>query len=150
MALQIAGGVYQPKDSGIRLPGNIQLNAFGNIPKGVIAKLRAAAESGSLSHVLEKRLQLHGNRRKGAAPVQLFYGKPTGKGWEGAPMGIWRRIPPATPGALGKLVPVVVFEDTPAVYRSKFSMRDVVQTSADRRFAAHFKAEFSKAITTAR
>ena len=39
MALQIEGGTVQPKAAGIKLPGNIQLNAFGNIPRGTIARL---------------------------------------------------------------------------------------------------------------
>lgn len=149
MALQIAGGVYRPRDAGIRLPGNIQLNAFGNIPKGIVAKLKAAAQDGTLSSVIRRRLG-ESNRRKDAAPIQLFYGKPTGKGWEKAPMGIWRRIPPSSPGGVGKLVPVVVFEDTPAVYSSKFNFLKFVKAGADRRFAAHFDNEFSKALATAR
>jgi hypothetical protein len=168
MALQIAGGVYRPGDAGIKLPGNIQLNAFGNIPKGLIAKLKAAAKDGSLSTAIARRvdreinsdsdaggqayrrLNQHGNRRKQAAPLQLFYGRPTGKGWDGAPVGIWRRIPPATPGGKGKLIPIIVFEQTPAVYRARFNLRDHLQSAADRRFAAHFKAELSKALSSAR
>ena len=166
MALQIAGGVYRPGDAGIKLPGDIQLNAFGNIPKGLTAKLKAAAKDGSLSTALARRvgrevggdaggqtarrLGENGNRRKKAAPLQLFYGRPTGKGWANAPVGIWRRIPPATPGGKGKLIPVIVFEDTPAVYRSRFSLSDHVKATANRRFAAHFKTEFTKALATAR
>lgn len=150
MALQIEGGTVQPGAAGIKLPGNIQLNAFGNIPRGTIARLKAAAKDGSLGTVLAKRLNVNSNRRKGAAPIQLFYGQPTGRGWAGAPVGIWRRIPAATPGGKGKLVPVVVFEQQPARYRARFNFQALAQRTADRRFAGHFTTEFRKALATAR
>lgn len=150
MALQIEGGTVQPTAAGIKLPGNIQLNAFGNIPRGTIARLKAAAKDGTLGPAIAKRLNVQGNRRKGAAPIQLFYGQPTGRGWENAPVGIWRRIPPATPGGKGKLVPVVLFDKKPARYRARFDFKALAQATVDARFAAHFQAEFRKAIATAR
>lgn len=150
MALQIAGGVRRPGTIGIKLPGNIQLNSFGNIPRGVINRLKAAAKDGSLGTTLAKRINANGNRRKGAAAVQLFLGKPTGKGWEKAPMGIWRRIPPAVPGGVGKLVPVVVFEDTPARYSRRFDFEALARRTVATRFADHFQAEYRKALASAR
>lgn len=142
---QIAGGTRQPSARGIKLPGNIQLNSFGNIPRGLIDKLKTAAQDGTLAKGLAKRLG-ETNRRKGAAPIQLFYGKPVGRGWEKAPMGIWRRIP----GTPGKLVPVVVFEDTPAKYRPRFDFQRhaeaVVRLEWDRQFALAFET----AMRTAR
>lgn len=150
MALQIEGGTVQPNAAGIKLPGNIQLNAFGNIPRGTIARLKAAAKDGSLGPAIAKRLNVQGNRRKGAAPIQLFYGQPAGRGWDNAPVGIWRRIPPATPGGKGKLVPVVLFDQKPARYRARFEFKALAQATVDARFAAHFQAEFRKAIATAR
>lgn len=150
MALQIAGGVRKPGPGGIKLPGEIQLNAFGNIPRGLIAKLKAAAKDGTLGKAVSRRLGAQGDRRKGAAPIQLFYGQPRGAGWKDAPVGIWRRIPPATPGGKGKLIPVIVFENTPAVYRAKFDMADVATRTAAKRFGFHFNAAFSTAIKTAR
>jgi hypothetical protein len=134
---QIAGGTRTPGSRGIKLPGNITLNSFGNIPKGLIDRLKQSAQDGSLGRGIAKKLGV-GNRRKGAAPIQLFYGKPTGRGWEKAPMGIWRRVP----GSPGKLVPVIVFEDTPAHYRPRFNFHraamDVVRREWDRQFAAAF------------
>ncbi len=142
---QIAGGTRQPTARGIKLPGNIQLNSFGNIPKGMIDKLKAAAESGQLSKAIGRKLGA-GGRRKGAAPIQLFYGKRTGRGWEKAPMGIWRRVP----GNPGKLVPVIVFEDTPARYKPRFDFRReserIVRTEWDKQFAD----AFAEAMRTAR
>lgn len=150
MRFQIEGGTVRPTAAGIKLPGNIQLNAFGNIPKGTIARLKAAAKSGTLGPAIARRLNVQGNRRKGAAPIQLFYGQPAGKGWEKAPVGIWRRIPPATPGGKGKLVPVVVFEDTPARYRARFDFAGLARQTAGARFAVHFQAELRKALASAR
>ncbi len=142
---QIAGGTRTPGSRGIKLPGNITLNSFGNIPKGLIDRLKQSAQDGSLGRGIARKLGV-GNRRKGAAPIQLFYGKPVGRGWEKAPMGIWRRVP----GNPGKLVPVIVFEDTPARYRPRFQFalaaRDVVLREWDRQFSA----AFDQAIRTAR
>lgn len=146
---QIEGGTRRPGPRGIKLPGNIQLNSFGNIPKGTIDKLKAAAKDGSLSTAIAKRLNAHGNRRKGAAPVQLFVGKPTGKGWEDAPMGIWRRIPGSEAHA-GKLVPVIVFEDTPAHYRPRFKFHEAAQRVVTREWSRQFDAAFADAMRTAR
>lgn len=150
MAMQIAGGVRSPGPGGIKLPGEIQLNAFGNIPKGLVAKLKAAAKDGTLGNAVSRRLGVQGARRKGAAPIQLFYGQPVGSGWQDAPVGIWRRIPPAVPGGKGKLVPVIVFENTPAVYRGRFDLKELGQKTVDRNFKKHFAVEFEKAMKSAR
>lgn len=150
MAYQIAGGVYNPGRAGIKLPGDITLNTFGNIPRGTIAKLKAAAKGGALGPQIFKRINANGNRRKGAAPVQLFFGRPAGNGWENAPMGIWRRVPPAVPGGKGKLVPVIVFEDTPARYRARFDFRGMVQGVARRHLQTEFNKALDQALRTAR
>jgi hypothetical protein len=142
---QIAGGTRTPGPRGIKLPGNIELNAFGNIPKGMIAKLKAAAQDGSLVKGIAKKLGV-GNRRKGAAPIQLFYGKPTGRGWEKAPMGIWRRVP----GQPGKLIPVIVFEDTPAHYKPRFNFRRAAEQVVAREWDKQFAAAFADAMRSAR
>ncbi|MDP2196822.1 MAG: hypothetical protein Q8J72_12670 [Rhodocyclaceae bacterium] len=142
---QIAGGTRTPTARGIRLPGNIQLNSFGNIPKGLTDKLKAAAQSGQLSKAIGKRIGA-GDRRKGAAPIQLFYGKPTGRGWDKAPMGIWRR----TPGKPGKLVPVIVFEDTPARYQPRFNFHREAERVIRSEWDRQFSTAFAEAMRTAR
>lgn len=146
LALQISGGTRQPGARGIRLPGNIQLNAFGNIPRGLTDRLKAAAQNGTLGPALARRLGATGNRRKKAAPVQLFYGQPVGKGWEHAPVGIWRRIP----GNPGKLIPLIVFEDTPAQYRRRLDIEKVATRIVRQRFARHFSDAWRQAMATAR
>lgn len=146
LKFQIAGGTRQPGPRGIKLPGNITLNAFGNIPKGLIDKLKAAAKDGKLSSAITKRIGAAGNRRKGAAAINLFYGKPTGRGWEKAPMGIYRRIP----GKPGKLVPVIVFEDTAAKYRPRFNLQRAGETVVRREWDKQFAAAFANTMRTAR
>lgn len=149
LKLQAVGGSYQPKDAGIKLPGNIQLNAFGNIPRGLIKRLRDAAQNGTLSSTIAKRLNVNGNRRKGAAPIQLFYGIPQGKGWEGAPMGIWRRVPGVS-GGPGKLIPVIVFEDTPAKYKKRLDLEAIASPVVRDHFNREFSEALDKAMATAR
>lgn len=146
LRFQIEGGVRQASRAGIKLPGNIELNAFGNIPKGTIARLKAAAQSGQLSGAIRKRLGVEGNRRKGAAPLQLFYGKPQGKGWEKAPMGIWRRVA----GSPGKLIPVIVFEDTPARYRKRFDFHGEAARIVNQEWPRQFDRALTEAIRTAK
>jgi hypothetical protein len=141
---QIAGGTRMPGSRGIKLPGNITLNSFGNIPKGVIDQLKKSAQDGTLGRGIAKRLGV--NRRKGAAPIELFLGKPTGRGWEKAPMGIWRRVP----GSPGKLIPVIVFEDTPARYRPRFRFEQHAIEVVRREWDAQFAAAFAEAMRTAR
>jgi hypothetical protein len=150
LRIQATGGTRQPTARGIRLPGNVELNAFGNIPRGTIARLKAAAKSGKLGTVVARRLNVDSNRRKGAAPIQLFYGQPTGKGWENAPVGIWRRVPPSTPGGKGQLIPVVLFDKTPARYRKRFNFEALGADVMRRRFQANFNTAFASAMRTAR
>lgn len=149
MRYQIAGGTRASGSRGIKLPGNIELNSFGNIPKGMVDKLKAAAKDGTLGRGLAKKLGV-GNRRKGAAPIQLFYGKPVGRGWEKAPMGIWRRLPPTSAGGRGKLVPVIVFEDKPAHYKPRFDMQRTALDVVRREWDAQFARAFDDAMMSAR
>lgn len=147
LRLQLAGGTRAPTARGIRLPGNIELNAFGNIPRGLTDKLKAAAKDGTLGAAVMRRLGVAAkDRRKGAAPISLFYGKPTGARWADAPMGIYRRIP----GKPGKLVPVIVFEDTPARYKKRLDLERFAKPIVDREFQAQFDRALRDALATAR
>lgn len=149
LKLQEEGGTQEPGEAGIRLPGNIQLNAFGNVPRGLINKLKASAQNGELSPAIAKRLGVSGSRRKGAAPIQLFYGVPQGKGWEDAPMGIWRRIPGAA-GAPGKLVPVIIFSDKPAKFKPRLDLGRIAQPVIDKHFETEFLTALKNALATAK
>lgn len=145
MRYQIGGGSRTPGTRGIKLPGNIALNTFGNIPKGMIDKLKAAAQSGQLSKAIGRKLGV-GNRRKGAAPIQLFFGKPVGRRWENAPVGIWRRIP----GSPGKLVPVILFADKPAQYKPRFNFGAEAGKVVQAEWEGQFAAALAEAMRTAR
>ena len=149
LKLQAEGGIYMPREGGIRLPGNIQLNAFGNIPRGTIAKLKAAAENGQLSAALARRLNVQGNRRKGAKPLQLFFGVPRGDRWQNAPLGIWRRVP-GVDGGPGKLIPVILFEDTPAKYSQRLDLGQMARPIVAQRFQANLNRALADAMRTAR
>ncbi len=149
LKLQAEGGQYTPGEAGIKLPGNVQLNTFGNIPRGLIDRLKAAAENGQLSAAIARRLNVQGNRRKGAAPLQLFFGIPRGRGWEDAPLGIWRRVP-GVAGAPGKLIPVIVFEDTPAQYKRRLDMEAIASPVVEREFAKNLNEAVRRALSTAR
>lgn len=146
LRLQVEGGTRQPGPRGIKLPGNVELNAFGNIPKGLTDKLKAAAKSGELGAAVTRRLGVTRERRKGAAPIQLFYGKPSGGRWNDAPVGIWRRVP----GKPGKLIPVIVFEDTPARYKKRLDLHRFAAPIVQREFAQQFDRALRDALDTAR
>ena len=147
MDFQISGGSYTPGKQGLKLPGGITLDSYGNIPKGIIAKLKSAA-GGSLvlGGTVERRLGVAGNRRKGAAPVQLFYGIPRGKGYENAPVGIYRRIP----GNPGKLIPIILFPNKTARYKARFDFQGKAKAIAQREWATRFDAALTDALRTAK
>jgi hypothetical protein len=149
MRYQVEGGVRKASEAGIKLPGNIKLNTFGNIPKGMIQKLKDAAQNGSLAPAIARRLGANGDRRKGAKPVELFFGVPQGKGWEDAPLGIWRRIP-GERGGPGKLVPVIVFEDTDAKYQKRFDFERMAEPIVQAEFEKLFKQALAQAMATAK
>lgn len=147
LRLQLSGGTRAPTARGIRLPGNIELNAFGNIPRGLTDKLKAAAKDGTLGAAVSRRLGVSAkDRRKGAPPISLFYGKPAGSRWDKAPVGIYRRIP----GKPGKLVPVILFEDTPAKYTKRLDLGNFAAPIVAREFAAQFDRALTEALASAR
>lgn len=147
LRIQAEGGTRQPTARGIRLPGNIELNAFGNIPRGLTDKLKAAAKDGTLGNAVMRRLGVAAkDRRKGAAHISLFYGKPAGSRWDKAPVGIYRRVP----GKPGKLIPVILFEDTPARYTKRLDLERFAKPIVDREFQAQFDRALRDALATAR
>jgi hypothetical protein len=50
MRWQIDGGTRNPGPAGLKIPAAINLDAFGNIPKGAIAKLLAGSRSATRSN----------------------------------------------------------------------------------------------------
>lgn len=143
MRYQIEGGVRAPKKKALRLPGEVVLNEYGNLPKGTIARLIQAAKSGKYGAVVKKRLGI-GDRRKGAGDLDLFYGQP--RGFPDLPVGIWRRLP----GKPGKLVPVIVFPKAMAKYKPRFRFHALVERVVREAFPREFSATFTEAMRTAR
>lgn len=143
MGYQIEGGVRQPTKKALRLPGEVVLDAFGNLPKGTIAKLVAAAKAGKYGAVVKKRLGI-GDRRKKAGDLSLFYGQP--KGHPGLPVGIWRRMP----GTPGTIVPVIVFPKQSAHYKPRFKFKALAERVVRETFPREFAIALDSAIRTAR
>ena len=137
MQWQIEGGTRQPGPAGLKIPAAINLDAFGNIPKGVIGKLIAVARR-------EKKLAKATSRRvKVSAKVDLFYGVPTdqkGKPW---PRGIYKI-------ANGQLIPLVIFPTTSAKYRARFDFPRIAETIALKEWPRQFEIALADTLRTAR
>lgn len=149
LQLQAEGGTVAPTLAGIKLPANVTLNKFGNVPKGLIAQLKAAADNGTLSPAIARKINVKGGRRKGAAPVQLFYGVPAGGLWAGAPMGIWRRIPGVN-GGPGRLIPVIVFANKPVKFTQRLDLLTPITKVVNENIGAEFAAALNAANGTAK
>jgi hypothetical protein len=140
MRLLIEGGTRSPGARGIKLPGAVALDQYGNIPRGQIAKLIAAAKSGKYGAAVKKRL---GINAKGRAPsdLSLFYGQP--KGRPDLPVGIYRRMPDG-------LVPVIMFSQRTMTYKPSFKFKELAERVVRDTFAAEFEAAIEDAMRTAR
>lgn len=134
---QVAGGERAPKRKAQRLPSEIKLDQFGNLPRGEIARLIALAKAG-------KRLTKARGRKLGiSSKLDLFYGNPG----HGKPPGIYKRV---AQGDQHVLLPLIVFPAVTAKYRPRIPMREIVQRVVDRRFAVHFREAWAQAVKTAR
>lgn len=134
---QVDGGSRAPNKKAQRLPSQIKLNAFGNIPRGEIVRLIALAKA-------DKRLTKAKGRKLGvSSKVNLFYGDPG----NGRPPGIYKRV---VNGEQQTLVPLIVFPQQQVQYRPRFPMRSIVERVVAQKFAAHFRVALQEAIRTAR
>ena len=143
---QIAGGDRAPNKQRLRLPSNIVLDQFGNLPKDTIARLIAAADSGKFGAGVKRRLGVAGRRKgqRNAAQLSLFYGQP--KNHPTWPVGIYRRVP----GSPGKLVPVIVFPAQRAHYKPRFKFAELGARIVRQNWQRNFAAAFDLAMRTAR
>lgn len=143
---QVEGGIRAPTKVALRLPGNVTLDAFGNLPKGTIKKLIDAAKVGQYGAGVKRRLGI-GGRRKGQGAMSLFYGKPAHHpSW---PVGIYRRVP-GTSGGPGKLIPVIVFPKKVARYQPRFDFYGLAEKVVRREIGPQFERAYADAIRTAR
>ena len=142
MRWQIEGGTRNPGAAGLKLPLALKTDAFGNIPRGLIAQLIAVARK-------EKKLGKVRARRIGiTAKTGLFYGDPTSVGGNKFPRGIYKEI--AIGGGRTKLQPLIIFPNKPAHYKPRFDFQRLGETVAGREFDALFAAALKNALTTAR
>lgn len=138
LAFQIEGGTRSPKKVALRLPSVVDLDEAGNMPRGLVSKLIAAAKSG---RKLGKRLA---TRAGLAQDAQLFYGKP---GNSSLPAGIYRR---EQRGTRSVLVPVVVFPRQVAKYERRFDFYGATQRIVSREFEGALDRAWAQALATAR
>lgn len=137
MQLQIEGGTRNPGAAGLKLPGAVKLNEFGNIPRGVIAQLVAVArKERGLKKATARRVRV-------SSKVELFYGDPTDNGGRAFPRGIYKV-------ANGKLIPLIVFPVVAARYRARFDYPGKALAIVRREWDRQFAAALADAMRTAR
>lgn len=138
---QIEGGTRRPNKKALRLPGNVTLDAYGNLPKDTIKRLIEAAASGKYGVAVRRRLGVGGNRRKGSADLDLFYGQP--KGMRNLPVGIWRRVG-------NQIVPVIVFPEKSATYKPRLKLQEFAARVVAAEWPRQFEAALQMALRSAR
>lgn len=134
---QVFGGERAPNKKAQKLPSNIKLNEFGNIPRGEIARLIAFAKAG------KKLTKARGKRLGISSKLDLFYGDPG----NGRLPGIYKRV---VQGERHILVPLIVFPAQKVHYKPRFPMCAIVQRVVDQRFRTHFATALREATATAR
>lgn len=138
LVYQVLGGERQPKRQALRLPGQVQLTAQGNLPAGTIGKLIARARA-------DKRSTKALGRKVGvSSSVDLFYGDPT----DGRPAGIYKRV--VTPGGQQQLVPLVVFPRRSARYRARLDFFGIARRQVQVSFEPALRQAWARAKATAR
>ena len=137
MELQIAGGTRQPGRAGLKIPAAIQLNQYGNIPRGIIAQLVAVArKEQGMKKATSRKVKVSGK-------IDLFYGDPpdvAGRKW---PRGIYKI-------ANGALIPLIIFPQVAANYRPRFDFQGKSKAIVMREWPAQFDNAMADALRTAR
>ena len=133
---QIEGGLRKPEKARLKLPSEIAVDVYGNIPRGVVRQLVRRAEMG-------KGVTKGQSARLGIGrDAGLFYGRPNGRG-KPLPMGLWKR-------EVGKLTPLIVFPEQSAKYEKRFDFYGYAKKEALRVFDGNIKAAWKLAQATAR
>lgn len=161
MAYQVRGGDRAPRRQAQRLPAEVRLDAFGNIPRGTIAALIDRARLGRRARSLEElaqqwaaqaRSERPGARRalkrRGIGPAdEIFYGVPRGR--RSLPAGLYQR----TAGANWrgrKLRPLIVFPKRSVHYRPRFGWEAWGRARAVRVLPGYLAEAMRQAAATAR
>lgn len=141
LKFQIAGGTRTPGPAGLKLPSAIQVNDFGNIPRGLIAKLVAAARK---QKGLTRRIA---TRIKVSNKVDLFFGDPADVGGRKFPRGIYKDV---DLGGRRQLIPLIVFPNRPAKYKPRFDFKGLAERIVRDRWQRNFDQAYADALRTAR
>lgn len=142
MRYQVEGGTRQPTRKALRLPSAVQLNEYGNLPKGIIAQLIAVARKESK---LGKR---KARRIKVSNKVELFYGDPADVGGHKYPPGIYKIV--QLGANRSQLVPLIVFPAVSARYEKRVDLDAIARPVVVANFNRHFNEAFSAAMASAR
>lgn len=138
LGFQIEGGSRKPSRKALRLPAKVELDAYGNLPKGLIKQLVARAKAGKRA--------TKGQAAKFGVSQQdsLFYGDPGG----GRPAGLYQRVKDGA--RRSKLVPLVVFPQQDATYSPRFDFAGAATQVVDDRFEGALSATMRQAIASAK
>ena len=133
----IDGGTRNPGPAGLKLPSAINLNEFGNVPKGLIKQLIAVAnKERKLSKVKARRVAVSNK-------VDLFYGDPVDQKGKTYPRGIYKR-------ANGRLIPLIVFPVAPAKYKPRLPFRQKAEAVVRVEWSRQADIAMAEALWTAR
>lgn len=141
LKFQVEGGIRAPKGKALRLPSAIGLDAYGNLPRGAIAKLLAVARrEGKLTKRTSQRIKV-------GRGTSLFYGDPADVGNHRFPPGIYKEV---ITGTRRQLIPLVVFPARTATYRKRVDLADIAQPVVAREFEPQFRQALAAALQDAR
>lgn len=135
---QVDGGRRAPLRKALRLPSEVQLDASGNMPAGLVRQLVARAKA-------NKRATKTQAQRFGVSQaLDLFYGEPG----EGRPAGIYKRV--VLSATRHQLIPIVVFPKQSAQYKPRFKFRERAQSLVAATFEPALRKAWARAMATAR
>lgn len=135
---QVEGGSRAPKNKALRLPSKLDLDSYGNLPKGTIKRLVAAARSGrKVGGKTAKKLGI-------AQRSSVFYGTPKGGG---RPAGLYSR---RNDQGQRSLVPLVMFPQQPAKYEKRFDFYMKAERIVRAQFQATLRRSWERAQQSAR
>lgn len=134
---QVYGGTRQPARKALKLPEDVRLDAYGNIPRRTLTELIARAKAG-------KRATAKQGKRLGvSSKVDLMYGDPQ----DGRPAGVYKRVPV---GGRERLVPVILFPRRAARYEKRFDFHAEAQRIVAREIGPALRRAWAAAQATAR
>lgn len=120
MKYQVYGGVRKPKRKLLRLPADVELDSYGNIPRRALSQLISRAKAG-------KRVTKSMSRKTGVSSrMDLFYGDPG----DGRPVGVYKRM---RTSSKDQLIPVIVMPQGEARYSKRFDFHAAVNKHASKR-----------------